>query len=88
MEQRIIPCVDGDDALIAEKLNEITNSKIDFKDTIEDELVVFKVTDSDGNIIAGCNLVINRWNVADLDILWVEEKYRKQGIGSVLIREA
>lgn len=51
-------------------------------------MVVFKVTDSAGNIIAGCNLLINCWRVADLDILWVEEKYRKQGIGSALIREA
>lgn len=88
MEHRIIPCAEGDDEFIADKLNAITNSKIDFEDTIEDELVVFKVTDSAGNIIAGCNLLINCWRVADLDILWVEEKYRKQGIGSALIREA
>ena len=88
MKQRIIPCVEGDDEFIADKLNAITDSKIDFEDTIEDELVVFKVTDSDGNIIAGCNVIINCWRAADLDILWVEEKYRKQGIGSALIREA
>jgi len=88
MEYKTIPCVEGDDELIADKLNMITDSKIDFEDTIEDELAVFKVTDSDGNIIAGCNLMINCWKVADLDILWVEEKYRKQGIGSALIREA
>ena len=88
MEYKTIPCVEGDDAFIAEKLNAITDSKIDFEDAIEDELVVFKVTDSDGNIIAGCNLIIGCWKVADLDILWVEETYRKQGIGSALIREA
>jgi len=88
MEHRIIPCAEGDDKFIADKLNAITNSKIDSEDTIEDELVVFIVTDSAGNIIAGCNLLINCWRVADLDILWVEEKYRKQGIGSALIREA
>ncbi len=69
-------------------MNTITDSKIDFEDTIEDELVVFKVADSDGNIIAGCNLIINCWRIADLDILWVEERYRRQGIGSALIREA
>ena len=88
MEHRIIPCVEGDDELIADKLNAITASKIDFEDTIEDELVVLKVVDSNGNIIAGCNLMINCWKVADLDILWVEERYRKQGIGSALICEA
>lgn len=88
MQYSIIPCVEGDDELIADKLNAITDSKIDYEDAIEDELVVFKVTDSDGNIIAGCNLIINCWRVADLDILWVEEKCRRQGIGSFLIREA
>ena len=88
MEHRIIPCVEGDDEFTAGKLNAITDSKIEFEDTIEDELVAFKVTDSDGNIIAGCNLIIHCWRVADLDILWVEEKYRKQGIGSALICRA
>ena len=47
MERNIIPCVEGDDELIVDKLNAITDSKIAFEDTIEDELVVFKVTDSD-----------------------------------------
>ena len=88
MEHRIIPCIEGDDELISGKLNAITDSKIDYEDAIEDELVVFKVTDSAGNIIAGCNLIINCWKAADLDILWVEEKYRKKGIGSALIRKA
>ena len=88
MEHQIIPCVEGDDEFTADKINAITDSKVDFEDTIEDELVVFKVNDSSGNIIAGCNLIINSWRVADLDILWVEEKYRRQGIGSALIREA
>ena len=88
MEYKIIPCVEGDDEFVTEKINNVTDSKIDFEDTIEDELVVFKVTDSDGNIIAGCNLLINCWRVADLDILWVEETYRRQGIGSALIRAA
>ncbi len=88
MEHRIVPCVEGDDAFIADKLNAITDSKIEYEDAVEDELVVFKVTDGEGNIMAGCNLLINCWRVADLDILWVEEKYRKQGIGSALICEA
>ena len=60
---RIIPCVEGDDELIADKLNAITDAKIDFEDRIEDEFVVFKVTDSAGNMIAGCNLLISCWRV-------------------------
>ena len=88
MQSGILQCAEGDDELVAEKLSAITESMIDYQDTIEDELVVFKVNDSEGNIIAGCNLIINSWRVADLDILWVQENYRKQGIGSALILEA
>ena len=88
MNHEIIPCTEGDDELIADKLNAITDSEIDYADNIEDELVVFKVCDSDGKIIAGCNLIINCYRVADLDILWVDEKYRRLGIGSALICKA
>lgn len=35
MEHEIIPCVEGDDEFIADKLNAITDAKIDFEDTIE-----------------------------------------------------
>ena len=87
-EPEFIPCTEGDDEFVAEKIGEVTGSMIVYEDTVDDELVVFKVTDGGGNIIAGCNLIVSCWRAADLDILWVEEKYRGQGIGSALIREA
>ena len=34
MEYKTIPCVEGDDELIADKLNAITDLKIDFEDAI------------------------------------------------------
>ena len=34
---KIKPCVEGDNVLVAEKINKDTDSKINFKDTIEDE---------------------------------------------------
>ena len=55
MKYKIIRCSEGDDELISDKLNADTDSKIDFEETIEDELAVFRVIGSDGNIIAGCN---------------------------------
>ncbi len=88
MTYKTIPCSEGDDDLIEDKLNAITCSKIEFEDTIGEELALFKVADSGGNLIAGCNLFIHCRRVADLDILWAEEKYRNQGIGSALIRAA
>ena len=88
MERNILPCAEGDDALLAEKINAFTTSMITGAKPAEEELIVFKVTDEDGNIIAGANLLIDGWKVAELDILCVAESYRKQGIGSALLREA
>ncbi len=79
IEHKITACAEGDDEFIADKLNAITESKIKYEDAVENELAVFKVTDSSGNIIAGCNLAIDRWRAADLDILWVEENTADRG---------
>ena len=54
----------------------------------EEEDLVFKITNDKGEIIAGCILEIYQWKVADLDILWVSEPFRRQGLGSALIKRA
>ena len=56
-----------------------------FKD--EEELICKKITDEDGNLIAGCAAYIFQWGCLYVDDLWVEEKHRLQGIGSVLLQE-
>ena len=70
------------------QLDEYNYSMAPTEEGAKEEDLVFKITDGDGNIIAGCILEIDRWKIADLDILWVEEKYRRQGMGSALIRAA
>ncbi len=88
MKYKIVSMDEDDIELFSEKLNEFTDAIISFEDAAEDELVVFKAEDGQGKIIAGCNLDIYRRKAADLDILWVDEQYRKQGLGSALIRKA
>ncbi|MBP5295093.1 MAG: GNAT family N-acetyltransferase, partial [Lachnospiraceae bacterium] len=46
-----------------------------------------KVTDGNGRIIAGLVGGVDGWNGTDIDALWVDEPYRRQGIGSNLLRE-
>jgi GNAT superfamily N-acetyltransferase len=42
----------------------------------------------DGEIIAGINSIIYCWDCMYIDILWVNEEFRKEGCGSVLLNEA
>ena len=46
-----------------------------------------KIADENGRIIAGFVGGVDGWNGTDIDALWVEEKYRNQGIGSQLLAE-
>lgn len=87
MEYKTIPCEEDDEELIEEKLDAIDRSILPSKEDGEEELV-FKIADDEGNIIAGCVLEIDCWRNAELDILWVDESHRRNGLGSALIRKA
>ena len=88
MEYKTIPCTEDDEELIYGKLTEINHAVVPPCEGTEEEELVFKIENGEGTVIAGCNVGINNWQFAILDILWVDEKYRGQGLGSALIREA
>ena len=46
-----------------------------------------KVADENGRIIAGITGGVDGWNGTDIDGLWVDDPYRRQGIGTRLLRE-
>lgn len=46
-----------------------------------------KIVDESGRIIAGFVGGVDGWNGTEIDALWVDETYRKQGIGSRLLAE-
>ncbi|SCG82318.1 acetyltransferase [Proteiniborus sp. DW1] len=43
--------------------------------------------DDEGNIIAGIIGLLYCWKCLYIDILWVKEEYRKEGYGSILLKE-
>ena len=45
------------------------------------------VEDENGDIIAGILSKMYCWNCLYIDVLWVKDKYRKQGLGSRLLKE-
>ena len=52
----------------------------------EEETVCKKIVDKDGNIIAGCTGYIFPWGCMYVDDMWVDEKYRLQGLGSIALQ--
>ena len=51
-------------------------------DIEEEETVCKKIVDQEGNIIAGCTGYIYPWGAMYIDDMWVDEKYRRQELGS------
>ena len=46
-----------------------------------------KIVDENNRIIAGCIAEMYCWNIVYIDVLWVDEAYRKCGLGSKLLNE-
>ena len=70
---------------IGKKINEIVPREVD----ADEEEFVLKVENEAGEIVGGCiaQAYEYRWSRMFLDTLWVDERYRHHGIGSMIIRE-
>lgn len=87
MNYKIESCKDGDADYIIDRLVEYNLAKVPAKQKVLFETLDKKITDDNGRIIAGCVARMYCWNVAYVDTLWVDEKYRAKGLGSKLIIE-
>ena len=85
MEYTIEDLTKEDAEYIGEKINEIVPREVD----AEVEEFVLKVENEYGEIIGGCiaEAYEYHWSRVLLEELWVDERYRHQGIGSMIIRE-
>ncbi len=85
MEYRIEGLTKEEAAYIGEKINEIVPREVD----ADEEEFVLKVVNDDGGIIGGCiaRAYEYHWSRVLLEELWVDERWRRQGIGSMIIRE-
>ncbi len=83
----IVNCVDNDADYICDRLVEYNLTQV--PKTQETDFVNFnkKILDENGQIIAGCLAKMYCWNVIYIDILWIDEAYRKQGLGSKMLEE-
>ena len=85
MEYKIADLTKEEAEYIGEKINEIVPSEVD----AEEEEFVLKIENEAGEIIGGCVATAYeyRWSRVLLDDLWVDERYRRMGLGSMIIRE-
>ena len=54
MKYEVMPCVEEDEELVEEKLDAIDSSIVPSDEGAEDEELIIKVADNEGNVIAGC----------------------------------
>ena len=88
MDCEIRPLTEEEEILIGEKINGYADSMAPAEPHTEEERLVYKIENEDGAVIGGCVLNIHLWGRAVLGQLWVDEKYRRRGLGSKLIRAA
>ena len=85
MEYKIEDLTQEDAAYIGERIDEIVPHEVD----ADEEEFVLKVENENGEIVGGCiaQAYEYRWSRMYLDTLWVDERYRYHGLGSMIIRE-
>ena len=88
MYREIQPLTEDETTLIEKKINEYADSMAPSEPHTEEEQLIFKITDENAAVIGGCVVNIHAWGRAVLAQLWVDERYRRMGIGSMLIRAA
>ena len=85
MEYTVEDLTKEDAEYIGEKINEIVPREVD----ADEEEFVLKVENENGEIIGGCIAEVYEyhWSRVLLEELWVDERYRHHGIGSMILRE-
>lgn len=87
MKYRITDCAEKDAEYICDRLVEYNLSQVPQRQEIAFESLDKKLVDDSGNIIAGIVAKMYCWNVVYLDILWVGEEHRGEGLGTYLLKE-
>ena len=84
--RRIEPCSEDDIKAVADGINAYNASQVPFTQPRPWVDMSRKVVDENGKIIAGCSAVMYGWRVLYVELLWVDEPWRRQGVGLELLR--
>ena len=87
MNFNVINCVDNDAEYICDKLVEYNLQQVPKTQKLDFVNVYKKIVDENNEIIAGCLAKMYCWNVVYIDVLWVADQYKGQGLGTKLLNE-
>ncbi len=87
MKLNLSVCDNADADYICDRLVEFNLSKVALRQDIAFESLNKKVTDDNGRIIGGIIARMYCWKVVYVDILWVDDSIRGQGIGTYLLND-
>ncbi|MBS4839733.1 MULTISPECIES: GNAT family N-acetyltransferase [Clostridium] len=73
--------------LIVDKIVEYNLSKVPIIQESSFIWINRVIVDTYGDIIVGINSKMYCWNFLYIDVLWVKEEYRKEGLGSKILNE-
>ncbi|MBN3438262.1 N-acetyltransferase [Clostridium botulinum] len=73
--------------LIVDRIVEYNLSKVPSKQEVPLLCINRVIEDINGEIIAGILSKMYCWNCIYIDVLWIKEEYRKDGLGTKLLKE-
>ncbi|NFD77514.1 GNAT family N-acetyltransferase [Clostridium botulinum] len=73
--------------LIIDRIVEYNLSKVPGKQEVPLLCINRVIEDTNGEIIAGILSKMYCWNCIYIDVLWIKEEYRKDGLGTKLLKE-
>ncbi|AJD27595.1 GNAT family N-acetyltransferase [Clostridium botulinum] len=73
--------------LIVDRIVEYNLSKVPAKQEVPLLCINRVIEDTNGEIIAGILSKMYCWNCIYIDVLWIKEEYRKDGLGTKLLKE-
>ena len=88
MEYEIRPLTEEEEETVEERLASFADGMAPEAPHTEEKQIVLKAEDEGGDAAGGCIVNVHAWGRAVLACLWVDERFRGQGFGSMLIRAA
>lgn len=87
MKYKIKDCSLYEENILVEELVKYNLSKVPLNQEEEFIWINKFIEDTEGNILGGVLSKMYCWNCLYIDLLWVDEKYRKNGIGTFLLKQ-